>query len=67
MPRRPNIEPSVELCLCLPLSERGRLDTHLFSQAEGRVPRGAYQNLFRMLLRDYLDKVEQSNERPTTV
>jgi hypothetical protein len=59
MPRRPNIEPSVELCLCLPISERGKLDTYLWSNAEGCVPRGAYQKFFRQLLREFFEKMEE--------
>ncbi len=35
-----------------------RLDALLFSEAEGRVPAGAYQRLFNTLLRRFLDEGE---------
>lgn len=46
MPRRPEIDKPVPLYLMLPTSWRARLDLHLFSELEGRVPHGAYRNFF---------------------
>lgn len=46
MPRRPNIERPVPLTLKLPEMIRGRLDLHLFSHLEQRVPKGKYQEFF---------------------
>jgi predicted LPLAT superfamily acyltransferase len=56
--RRPNIERPVRLEVYLPISLRGRLDLHLWSEAEGRVPKGAYSTLLAHLLTDYLNRLE---------
>lgn len=44
----------------LPEDLRARLDLHLFSEVEGRVPQGAYQRLIVSLLRDYLEVKRQT-------
>ena len=44
MPGRASLDPSVRLTTSLPESVRARLDLHLHSEVEGRVPRGAYQD-----------------------
>lgn len=46
MPRRPAITPNVRLSTTLPAEVRARLDIFLFSEVEGRVPKGAYQDFF---------------------
>ena len=46
MPRKPEVDRPVPLYLMLPTSKRGRLDLFLFSELEGRVPKGAYQRFF---------------------
>lgn len=46
MPRRPAITPNVRLHTTLPPDISARLDLWLFSEAEGRVPKGAYQEFF---------------------
>lgn len=63
MPRRPNIEPSSRLELKLPESLRAKLDLILWSDAEGRVPHGAYAKFITRLLAEYFDKLakEQQN------
>lgn len=48
--RRPNLEPSALLNLSLPETYRDRLELILHSTAEGRVPKGAYRQLFVSLL-----------------
>lgn len=58
MPRSPNILRPSKLTMNLPEDIRARLDLHLFSSVEGRVPHGAYARLISSLLREYLDKVE---------
>lgn len=55
MPRRPELDRPVPLKLMLPESERARLDLHLFSPLEGRVPQGAYQTFFRELMRQFFE------------
>ena len=51
--RRPNIEPSVATNLHLPETVRARLDLILFSELEGRVPKGAYQRFFLERLQEF--------------
>jgi len=51
--RRPNIEPSVATNLHLPETVRTRLDLLLFSELEGRVPKGAYQRFFLERLQEF--------------
>jgi len=51
--RRPNIEPSVATNLHLPETIRTRLDLILFSELEGRVPKGAYQRFFLERLQEF--------------
>ena len=51
--RRPNIEPSIATNLHLPQSVRDRLDLILFSEVEGRVPKGAYQKFFLERLQEF--------------
>ena len=51
--RRPNIEPSIATNLHLPESMRTRLDLVLFSELEGRVPKGAYQRFFLERLQEF--------------
>jgi hypothetical protein len=59
MARQRNIIPPVHLTTSLPQDLRARLDLHLWSKTEGRVPFGAYQRLLIALLTDYLNRVEQ--------
>ena len=51
--RHANLEPSVATNLHLPQSVRDRVDLMLFSELEGRVPKGAYQKFFLGLLGDF--------------
>lgn len=51
--RRPNVEPSIATNLHLPESVRTRLDLVLFSELEGRVPKGAYQRFFLERLQEF--------------
>jgi hypothetical protein len=55
MPRRPNIDPPVSLLLKLPESLRARLDLLLFSELEGRVPKGKYQEFFIERMKEYFE------------
>lgn len=59
--RPANIIPSERMTLWLPADLRARIDLHLFSEVEGRIPRGAYTEFFSSLAREYiaqLDKVK---------
>lgn len=53
MPRQPNIVPTVQIELQLPLDLRTQLELHLFSELEGRVPYGQYTKFFIERLREY--------------
>ena len=51
MSRRPNLIPSIQLNVALPLDVHTQLSAHLYSELEGRVPFGAYQKFLVDLLR----------------
>lgn len=44
--RQPNIVRPTKLTMALPEDIRAKLDLHLWSDVEGRVPKGAYQKFF---------------------
>lgn len=46
MPAPRNLVPSALLNLALPADLRGRLDLHLYDEAERRIPKGAHQRFF---------------------
>ncbi len=52
MGRRPLIVPTVLLHVALPLDVHTKLTAHLFSELEGRVPKGAYQTFLTEHLRE---------------
>ena len=56
--RPPHTIPPTRLEFNIPMDLRTKLDLHLFSPLEGKVPQGAYKNLICQLLKDYLDKLE---------
>ena len=51
--RKPGLEPAIATNLHLPESVRTRIDLLLFSEVEGRVPKGAYQRFFLGLVQDF--------------
>lgn len=55
MGRRPLIRPTVSLDVHIDAELRTRLDLLLWSEAEGRVPKGAYQRVFNALISQFLD------------
>lgn len=55
MPRPKSLIEKVVLNLWLPLETRARIDLHLVSPLEGKVPRGAYSEFFTERAREYLD------------
>jgi hypothetical protein len=61
MPRKPNIIPSIRLGTTIPEDLRAKLDLYLFSEIEGRVPQGAYQRFICERIREFFNKLEQSN------
>lgn len=54
MPRPAKIVPSTPLFLRLPVDIRAKLDLVLFSEVEGCVPRGAYQEFFVERIKEFL-------------
>ena len=55
MPRKPEIDRPTHLHLSLPTTLRARLDVHLFSELEKRVPKGAYQGFFIERTREFFE------------
>lgn len=53
MPRQPNLIPSRLLHTSIPEPDLARLDLHLFSPLEGRVPKGAYQGWIVERIREF--------------
>jgi hypothetical protein len=55
MSRRANIVPSVEFTLCLPEDLHAKVTLLLYSQAEARVPLGAYRQFYIERLREFFN------------
>lgn len=60
--RRPNLERSLPLNLMLPESLRTKIDILLYSELEGRVPRGKYQEFFIGLLTKHFSELKESKD-----
>lgn len=56
--RKPNIIASSLINLALPSDVRGRLDLHLYSELEARIPVGAYQRFFVERIREFFSQEE---------
>jgi hypothetical protein len=55
MSRPPNVVPSAPLNVHLPAPLKERLDLFLYSEAEQRIPKGAYQEFFSARIREWLE------------
>lgn len=55
MPRPQNILRPIRLHTAFPEDIRAKMDLHLFSQVEGRVPHGAYQQFLIRLVREFFE------------
>lgn len=53
MSRKADITPMTQLELAIPQTWRARLDLHLYSELEGRIPKGAYKMFFLARLAEY--------------
>ena len=53
MPRPPNIIRPIKLTTTIPEDLMARLQIHLFSDVEGRVPQGAYQQFLCDRIREF--------------
>ena len=58
MPKPPNLIPTKQLNVALPLPVFTRLSLELNSDLEGRVPHGAYSRFLSELLRAHFDHSE---------
>ena len=56
MSKRPNIIPSQQLNVALPLPLYSKLGAHLYSELEGRVPHGAYSRFLIDQLHSYFSQ-----------
>ena len=56
--RKPNIQRPVSLHTTLPEDLWTRLTLHLYSEVEGKVPKGAYQSFIIDRIREYFREVK---------
>jgi hypothetical protein len=54
--RRPNVLRPITLNTTLPEDLRAKLDLHLYSGVESRIPKGAYQKLIIQLLTEFFNR-----------
>jgi hypothetical protein len=57
MPRRPNLDKPTTIHFTIPETEKAWLDLFLFSEAEGRVPYGAYNRFFADRIREFRERI----------
>lgn len=55
MPRPKNLHEARKLHISVPGDLWPKLDLHLHSAAEGRIPHAAYQNFFRDRVKDFFE------------
>lgn len=55
MPRQRNLIPSTRIKFSLPEDTRARLDLHLWSDLEQRIPQGAYMAFLGERIREFFD------------
>lgn len=55
MPRHAAVDRPIQLTTTMPESVRALLDLHLWSEVEGRVPKGAYQQFLLERIREHFD------------
>ena len=65
MPKPKSIDPGISKNISIPASLVAQTDDLLFSNAEGRVPHGAYSRLFTLLLRKWLSDLPAAEVRAT--
>jgi hypothetical protein len=57
--RPPKVIPSERINLHLPADIKARLDVHLFSDVEGRIPKGAYSVFFEDCTRKFFAEFDK--------
>lgn len=60
--RPPNVMRPVQLTTNIPEDLRAKLDLHLFSAVEGRVPHGAYSKFLGERIREFFDPQSPANQ-----
>ena len=65
MPKPKSIDPGISKNISIPASIVTQTDDLLFSDAEGRVPHGAYSRLITLLLRKWLSDLPAAEVRAT--
>lgn len=50
--------PPIRFGCCLPSDLNNRMEKHLFSEVEARIPHGAKSNFIEGLVRDYFTKLD---------
>lgn len=58
MARRASITPNIQLEIRIPEDLRAKLELHLWSDLEGRVPLGGYSKFFIERLKEYFDRIQ---------
>lgn len=58
MARRPNIVRSVSIHTFISEDLRAKLDLHLYSPLEGRVPNGAYRRFMEERIREFFERAQ---------
>lgn len=59
--RRPNVIRPIKLNISLPEDIRAKLDLYLYSEAEGRVPMGAYQRFFIERINEFFSSQQEAS------
>lgn len=62
MSRRPNILRPVSLHLMLPEDLYAKLAVHLYSSAEGKVPKGSFQKFFCERINEFFNQRSPPND-----
>jgi hypothetical protein len=60
--RRPNILRPIKLTTTLPEDIRAKLDLYLYSEVEGRVPKGAYQQFFIERIQEFFQQRKPNDQ-----
>lgn len=60
----PNTIPPTRLEVYIPSDIRARMDIHLYSSLEGRIPHGAYKKFLCELIRDFFEKLDSNKGAP---
>lgn len=62
MPKPPNVIRPYRLNINIPEDLKVKIDLHLWSEVEGRVPHGAHRAFFIQLANEYFKKIEESQK-----